>query len=236
MSFSEKNILIVGGGSSISKDIVRLFSDQGARIMVTLNKNSPEYLSKGTVKLASLDITNYQSMDKFCSDSLAAFGGIDILIFLTGFLPGKTLEDYDDEILETVMKINFTGQASFLKRILPNLRNGASILIMSSISGERGSYDPIYAAAKAAQIGFVKSLASWLSPNIRINAVAPALIENSSMFNAMSNDRREFHRAQTPTGKLITTSELAAIIVNLCEPAWSKLNGQVISVNGGSYV
>ena len=69
---------------------------------------------------------------------------------------------------------------------MPKLKVKASIIFLSSISGQRGSYDPIYSASKAAQIGFIKSLALWEGSKLRINGVAPSLIDNSSMFKSMS--------------------------------------------------
>jgi NAD(P)-dependent dehydrogenase (short-subunit alcohol dehydrogenase family) len=235
MSFAGKKVLIVGGGSSISEDIVNIFLAKGADLMLTINNHNPAYLDKNRIKTARLDLTSFKSMDKFCSESLSIFGDIDIVIFLAGVLPGKALADYEDQLMETVMRVNFTGQASFLKRILPHLKPGASVILMSSISGERGSFDPIYAASKAAQIGFVKSLASWLAPKIRINAISPSLIDESSMFHDMDINRREFHKQQSPTKKLISKPELAKIIINLCEPSSSEINGQVVSVYGGLY-
>jgi 3-oxoacyl-[acyl-carrier protein] reductase len=108
--------------------------------------------------------------------------------------------------------------------------------MVSSISGERGSFDPMYAASKAALIGFVKSLATWLAPGVRTNALAPALIAGSRMHDDMAPERREHHRSATPTGRLTTPQEVAAVLFNLCEPAWSNLNGQVIRINGGAHV
>ena len=108
--------------------------------------------------------------------------------------------------------------------------------MLSSISGDRGSFDPIYAASKAALMAFVKSLAVWHAPGLRVNALAPALIDHSPMFEAMTPERRAHHLATTPTQRLTTPNEVADVIVNLCEPAWANLNGQVIRLNGGAHV
>ena len=162
--------------------------------------------------------------------------GIGLHVVAAGILPGKALRDYSDQMMHEVMQTNFTGQASLIQRLLPTLLDDAHVLMMSSISGERGSFDPIYAASKAAQIAFVKSMASWLAPKVRFNAIAPALIEGSTMFDAMAPERRAYHRDQSPTKRLTSTSELAGVIVDLCGPAWRNLNGQVIRINGGVHV
>jgi len=123
-----------------------------------------------------------------------------------------------------------------LRRLLPHFSPGGHVIFVSSISGERGSFDPIYAASKAAQIAFIKSLATWLAPTLRVNAIAPALIADSSMFRSMAPERRQHHVSQTPTKRLTTKEEIAGVIVSLCEPAWDNLNGQVIRINGGTHV
>ena len=61
------------------------------------------------------------------------------------------MDDYADEDIERVMTINFSGQAKLLKKIMSLLTQQASILMYSSISGQRGSYDLIYAASKGAK-------------------------------------------------------------------------------------
>ena len=104
---------------------------------------------------------------------------------------------------------------------------------MSSVAGDRGSYDPIYAASKSAQNAFVKSLATGLAPAVRVNAIAPALISDSHMFQMMEPERRQYHLSQTPTDRLTTKEEIAGVIFDLCGPAWSNLNGQIIRLNGG---
>lgn len=175
-------------------------------------------------------------MDSVVRESVVNFGAIDVALFLSGILPGKPLKDYDDELVQEVMNINFIGQVAFLRRLMPHLSKGASILFVSSIAGDRGSYDPIYAASKAAQNALVKSLATWLAPGIRVNAIAPALISDSRMFQMMEPERRQHHLSQTPTNKLTTKEEVASVIFDLCGPAWSNLNGQVIGLNGGVYV
>jgi 3-oxoacyl-[acyl-carrier protein] reductase len=161
---------------------------------------------------------------------------IDIVFFLSAILPGKSLEEYDLSLMEKVMTVNFTGQAMLLKKLIPHLSKDSQIIIMSSISADRGSYDPMYSASKAAQHGFVKSLALQLAPNTRINIISPGLVDESSMFNDMQSQTREKHLLNTPMKRLTTKKEIVGIMINLCDPAWANVTGQVIRVNGGAYV
>lgn len=134
------------------------------------------------------------------------------------------------------MSINFSGQAKVLLRLLPLFTSRSCVLMCSSISAHRGSYDPIYAASKGALLSLVKSLATSLPPGARINAIAPGLIQDSTMFEAMSPERQEHHRNQVPSKQLLRKQDLAEIIFDLCQDHWAHLNGACIDLNGGQHV
>lgn len=236
MSLHNKRALVVGAASSIGQTVIDGFALRGASVLATVHQRNLGSPNRPGVTQAEANLLDPASLDHFCNEVMAAFGKLDIVVFLSGLLPGCNLANYDDALMHQVMGVNFTGQAALLRRLLPYLSDGAVVLMMSSISAERGSFDPIYAAAKAAQIGFVKSLATWLAPKVRFNAIAPGLIEDSTMFNDMAPDRHVHHLKQTPTGRLTTNDDVAGVIFDLCEPAWSNVNGQVIRINGGAYV
>ena len=134
------------------------------------------------------------------------------------------------------MNINFSSQAVILQEILSLIHSKSKIIMFSSISGQKGSFDPIYAASKGAVLSFVKSMVSQIPKGATINAIAPSLIEESSMYFAMKKNRRDFHRSQTQTGQLLKTDDLSNIIYDLCKPHWNHLNGSCIDINGGQYV
>lgn len=236
MSLSRKKFLIIGAATSIGQAVTNNLLSQGASVLATVYKKKPILLNQAGVTLAEVNLLDLDSLERFCKTSVADFGKIDVAIFLSGILPGKNLASYDDNLMHQVMTVNFTGQAALLRNLLPHFAENSLVLMVSSISAERGSFDPIYAAAKAAQIGLIKSLATWLAPRIRCNAIAPSLIEDSTMFNDMEPARRAYHLSQTPTARLTTKEDVAGVIIGLCQPEWSNVNGQVIRVNGGSHV
>lgn len=232
---SPRRVLVVGASASFGCELVTRFVAQGAQVLATTRSgrltDAPE-----AARVEALDLLDSASLDRLADSVVPSFGALDVAVFLAGILPGKPLAAYDDALMDDVMRSNFTAQAALLRRLLPRFNHGAQVWMLSSISGDRGSFDPVYAASKAALVAFVKSLATWLAPALRVNALAPALIEDSAMFEAMTPERRAHHLATTPTGRLTTPAEIAAVIVNLCEPAWANLNGQVIRLNGGAHV
>tara|TARA_B100001250_G_scaffold250727_1_gene215511 strand:+ start:554 stop:1261 length:708 start_codon:yes stop_codon:yes gene_type:complete len=235
MKKNSRNVIIVGASSSIGDAIVKNFYKNGDNIIATFNKNKPdsEYPS---VNYEKLDLGSKSSIKNFAKSKIEGLGRIDIIILLPSILPGKSLDEYDNNLIDEVININFTSQVLLFKYLFNSLNKKSNILFISSISSMRGSYDPIYAASKSAINGFVKSLAKWAAPHSRVNAIAPSLIKNSSMYFEMDPDRREIHISESPSKNLISIDHLADIIFELCDSKWSNLNGQIINVNGGSYV
>lgn len=226
---------MVGAAASFGPALVRGFLDKGDRVLASTRGGQPA-VADPAVGWVPLDLLQPASFGRVVSEEVTAFGLLDVVVMTPGVLPGRSLSDYDDDLMAEVMQANLLSQASLLRRLLPHLRHGAQVWFVSSISADRGSYDPIYAASKAGINALVKSLATWLAPGLRVNAIAPALIEGSAMYEAMSPERRAHHLNTTPTRRLTTPAEVAEVILSLCEPAWSNLNGQVIRLNGGAHV
>jgi 3-oxoacyl-[acyl-carrier protein] reductase len=232
---NNKNILLIGASSNVGIEIIDAFLKTGASVIATYC-NQPIGIDNDKFTSIKLDLLSCESRTRFVDILEEGECSIHMVIFLAGILPGTSLEEYKENDISRVMDVNFTSQVSLLKRLLPMLTVGSQILMMSSISAERGSYDPVYAASKGAIISFVKSLASWLAPKTRVNALAPSLIEGTSMFNEMKLERREYHRQQSPMKKFISAKDLARIVVDISNPHWSHLNGAVLRLNGGMYV
>lgn len=236
MNYRSRNVLIIGSGSGLGQEIVEKFSNNNDHVLGTLHINNLNLKFADNISYLELDLEKISSFDEYRDSIQLKLTLIDVVIFVSGILPGKNISDYNDLLINKVMSVNFIGQAALMQRIIPLMSFNSVVIFISSISAERGSYDAIYAASKAAQIGFVKSLATWYSPKIRFNIITPGLIEDTKMYDDMSLERRKFHISQTPTGRLNSKVEIANIIYNLCESFWSNINGQVIRINGGSYV
>lgn len=231
----EANIIIVGASSSIGSAIISKFRSPSTRIIATYHSKQ-NIIHEENVYNLKLDLKKNKSIENFIKEVHSIVSHIDTVIFLAGILPGKNLKEYNLSDMEKVIAINFTGQAKVIKGLLPLLDSDSQIIMISSISAQSGSYDPIYAASKGAILSFVKSLALWLSPGIRINAIAPGLIKDSTMYQSMDPSRREFHRLKTPNSQFLTMTDLADIIFDLSGHHWAHLNGACININGGEYV
>jgi 3-oxoacyl-[acyl-carrier protein] reductase len=230
-----KNIVIVGSSSSIGGAILTRFRSATTRVVATYFSNN-RISSEENVHPVFLDLTNDESIKSFANELGKLMTHIDTAIFLSGILPGKSLEQYEPVEIDKVMAVNFTGQAKVIIQLLSFFKAGSQIILLSSISAQKGSYDAIYSASKGAILSFVKSLASSLSPGIRINAIAPGLIKDSTMFQNMAAERRDFHLSQIPSKQFLQITDLADIIFDLSQDHWAHLNGACIDLNGGQYV
>lgn len=227
----KKHIVVIGGSSSFGKVLISSLEKLNYDITSTFNKNKPVIFSK-KVKYEYLDITSKISQDNFATN----LDSIDVLILLPSILPGLQLSQYDDDLADLVISINFTYQANLVRRLLSKLTGDSQILIMSSISGQKGSFDPLYAASKSALFGFGKSIAIWLAPRTRTNIIAPSLIADSSMHDKIDLETRKSHLNMSPVKRLLTSEELALVVIDLLKPNWRHLNGAVIGLNGGIYL
>jgi len=235
MSDQAINVLIVGASSSIGESIAQKFSGDHYNQLLTCRGELP-YKPLANAEVIQLDLCDVKSITRFADGIERKKLKIDICIVLAGILPGKNLVDYSDDMIDAVFCANISGHAKLIRDLLPAFSRGGQIIMMSSISGERGSFDPIYAASKGAVISFVKSLATWLAPDIRVNAIAPSLIDGSLMFDEMNHDRQQYHVQNNPMKSLVNKQDLASVIYDLTMPHWRHLNGVILRVNGGQYI
>lgn len=231
-----KTIIVLGGSSSIGKSICNEFNTQDNRVISTyFSKKDLLNNSKNTESIC-LNLNDNESIIDFSKKLVSEKISIDILVSLAGILPGKNLLEYSFEEIDEVLSVNFIGQAKLIRNILPLLTNKSKLLLFSSISAQKGSFDPIYSASKGAILSFIKSLLPIIPEGATINAIAPGLIQDSTMFKDMTKDRQEFHKKQIFSGNLLDKDDLAKIIFDLCQDHWGHLNGACIDLNGGQYL
>lgn len=232
---NNKTALIIGGSSSLGISIINKFIEDGFKVLSTYCNSELSNTLNNQINL-KLDLNDDKSIFEFADLKEIKNTKIDVLIFISAILPGKSIQEYTFNEIDNVISINFSGIAKVFKVLKNNLIYKSKVIFISSISAERGSYDPIYAASKGALISFMKSISLWSEGKILSNAISPGLIEGSTMFNQMIESRREFHIKNTPSGKLTSINDLSKIIFDITKSNWDNLNGQVISINGGSYV
>ena len=191
--------LIVGGSSSIGPATIARFAAGCRGVLATYRSARPSAMP-ANVQLVACDFLIPGDRARLVETVAATGAGLDAVIVLAGDILGKNLEATTDADMAHLSAVNLNGPAALLRDLLACINAGARVLLVSSIAGERGSYDPLYAATKGALIPFAKSLATWHGARMTVTVVAPGPIEESKMLADMSPERVEHHRKASPIG------------------------------------
>jgi len=226
----KKKVLIVGGSSKVGKNLINTLDKKSYQIYSTFNNNMIKGKKYKHIKQIEINLNN---------DMHASFHKLkinyDIIVLLPGVLLGKSLSEYNSKNIISNFNINFTSQTILLNKILKKQKKNCLIIFISSISARRGSYDPIYAAAKGAMISFSKSLSLWLSPKIKCLTLCPGLIKDTNMYKSFTAKRLNNLKKQTPNKEFLNSKDLSKIICDIIQPHWRHANGAIIDINGGLY-
>jgi 3-oxoacyl-[acyl-carrier protein] reductase len=229
LKFRGKVAVVTGGSRGIGQATVELLAGMGARVVV--NYISDEGAANALVKAVQekggeaasfkADVANLAEAQQLIQFTIKHFGGLDILICCAGIWEGAPIEEMPEQLWDRTMEINLKGTWTVCHAAVPFMKEKRTgkIVIVSSTAGQRGEpgYSN-YAASKAGQIAFVKSLAAELGPSgINVNAVAPGWVETDMTASALGDEEQRKRVAETiPVGAIATPAEIAGPIVFLC--------------------
>jgi 3-oxoacyl-[acyl-carrier protein] reductase len=196
--------------------------------------------SPDAVLAIAADLATTAGVERVVEQTVAAFGGLDILVNNVGFARGATITDTTDaEWAEALDQTLFPAiRASRLAVPHMRRRGGGAIIMIASIYGREAGGRMTYNAVKAAEISLAKALSHQLAKdNIRVNSVAPGSI----LFPGGSWDRRqkddpsgiaEFVRRELPFGRFGRPEEVGAVVAFLASPRASWISGSSVPVDG----
>jgi NAD(P)-dependent dehydrogenase (short-subunit alcohol dehydrogenase family) len=245
-----KVCIITGGAGSIGLASASLLLQEGARVMLvgrneenlfraakTLNAR-PDFL--GTIKA---NVADTQETQKYINQTVARWGKIDVLFSHAGISGAiKPITEYPEEVFDAVMAINIRGSFLACKYGLPQMNDGGSIIITSSIMGVTA--DPgvcAYVTSKHALIGLMRTVAKEAAPRkIRVNVVAPGPVDNSfqskiedRLTEIVGEDGTEFLNRVIPLGRHGRAEEIARLVLFLASDQGSFSTGSVFMADGG---
>jgi len=236
---SNLTAVITGGASGIGAAIATKLQGLGANIAV-LDIN-PANLPDGQLGF-TCDVANDDSVKAAIDGTVAAFGGIDIVINNAGIGAQGTIEANGDAEWARVWDINVVGMVRVSRAALPHLRNSAHAAIVntSSIAATAGLPErALYSATKGAVLSLTQAMAAdHLREGIRVNAVNPGTADTPWVGRLLDSApdpvaERAALNARQPHGRLVDPHEVAAAVAYLASPTAGSTTGTSIAVDGG---
>lgn len=240
-----KTALVTGGGSGIGLAAARALRQAGATVVTAgrseqraadFRKDYADVFDKVYVA----DAADIPATTRFVEAVGADYGGIDVIFANAGFgqpapLGQITEESFDAQFSVNVKSVIFTVQAA-----LPFLREGASIILNSSVANQLGFANfSVYAATKGAVRTLGKIMAAELvGRGVRVNVVSPGPVD-TNFFSAAGLSDEQIQAAgaqilqQVPMGRFARAEEIGAYVAFLAGPGSSYMTGTEVEVDGG---
>jgi NAD(P)-dependent dehydrogenase (short-subunit alcohol dehydrogenase family) len=243
-----KVCIITGGAGSVGSATARLFLAEGARLMLV--DRSAEDLGRVAAALDhphvatfAADVTRAEQVAGYVAATVKRFGAIDVMFSNAGnFGTVAPIAEYPEDVFDAVYAVHVRGAFLAAKYAVPQMKDGGSIVITSSVAAVRG--DPgvyAYITAKHAQVGLMRCLAKELAPRgIRVNTIHPGPIDNAFQLNvekgltqAIGRDGTEFFNDIIPMHRHGTADEIARSVLFLASDQSSFTTGAMLMSDGG---
>jgi ketoreductase RED2 len=237
--FAGQTVLVTGSSSGIGAATARLFASVGATVVV----NSSTSTEAGLAVAAELPDASYIQADvadesqarRLIDQIVERHGGLDVLVNNAGttqVISHGDLEAASPDVWRQIFDVNVFGTWQVTVAAVEHLRTSGrgQVVNVSSVAGERptGSSIP-YACSKAAVSHMTRLLANTLGPAVRVNAVAPGLVDTP--WTQEWTFVREFVTAQAPLQRTATPEDVAEVILGLARARY--VTGEVVLVDGG---
>lgn len=219
--------LIVGGSSGIGKTIAENMKSKG-KVYSTYHKH--EVSSPEGIDYISYDATDDQPLDLDVDQ-------LDGLVYCPGTINLKPFHRLTNKDFIQDFEINLLGAVRVIQQFLPQLKksDNASVVLFSTVAVQQGmSFHSSVAASKGAVEGLTRSLAAELAPKIRVNAIAPSIVNTPLAERLLNNDEKiKASEKRHPLHKIGHPEYIAAMAEFLLSDQSSWITGQIMKVDGG---
>jgi len=237
-----KLALVTGGSGGIGAAICHKLAKSGYRIVFTFNSNQ----SAAEQVLDSLEGTGHAMYQLNVEDSAAISSlavqvqetsqSLDLLVNCAGmtkFVPHSDLNSLNDELFDKIFRVNVRAPFAMVREFEPALRNANGCVVnITSIAAQTAMGSNVaYCASKSAIENMTRSLARALSPDIRVLAVAPGLVD-TEFVKGLDDEWRDAQEQSTPLKRLANDEEVANAVFAAAE-LLTFSTGNTIAVDGG---
>ena len=243
--FEGKVAIVTGASRGIGRAIAVDLARNGASVALAGRDESALAQTEEAIRNARADaqtlvvtgdVAEPASVEAMVAKTMEQFGRIDFAVANAGQSVDALLLRLKADVIEQMLSVNLKSAfylCGAVAKPMMKQRSG-SIVLMASIVGLMGNAgQAAYSASKAGLLGLTKSLAKELgSRNIRVNAVAPGLIE-TAMTEKMPDQARDYLLAQTALGRAGRPEDVSGAVTFLCSEAAAFITGQTLVVDGG---
>ncbi|TDL80042.1 SDR family NAD(P)-dependent oxidoreductase [Peribacillus frigoritolerans] len=247
MRLAGKVAVVTGGAGGIGKATAMLFAEQGAKVVIgdsnseAGEKTAHEIREKNLPCLfVKTDVTDSADVQALMKTAAAEYGGLDILFNNAGVSNQSVkIGDMETEEWDRVVDINLKGVFLGIKHAVPFMQQsgGGSIINTSSVLGMKGKKRMApYNASKAGVIALTKNAAlDYGKENIRVNAIAPGVIDTSIIDEWRNDDRRwEIYTKSNALARIGQPEEIAKAVLFLASDDASYVTAATLLVDGGT--
>ncbi|RYF93638.1 MAG: SDR family oxidoreductase [Caulobacteraceae bacterium] len=237
LDFTGKRVLVVGGSSGIGNGIAHGFRERGAKVAVWGTRPHGDYKAEDGSDLEGL---TFQQVDASDNDAVAGapspFDGLDVLVLAQGTVLYRKGE-FEMEGFRKVVSVNLDSLMACSMRFFEDLKASAgSIITISSTAAFHATRgNPAYTASKAGAVALTRTLAqSWARDGVRVNGVAPGLVDTKLTKVTTENPERLAGALRgIPMGRLGLPVDMAGPVMFLASPLAAYVTGQTLIVDGG---
>ena len=238
LDFSGRTVLVVGGSSGIGNGIARAFLDNGAEVHVWGTRASAaDYSAAEGSDLSGLRYAQVDVGDRGAVEAhRPSFQRLDVLVLCQGIVIYKRGE-FEGGGFRKVIEVNLNSLMDCSLKFFDMLKasKGALITVSSTAAFHSTKGNPAYNASKAGAVGLTRTLGeAWAGEGIRVNGIAPGLVDTKLTKVTTNNpDRLKATLQSIPAGRLGLPSDMAGVALFLASPLSAYVYGQTIPVDGG---
>jgi len=233
LSLEGRVALVTGASGGIGSAVVRLLLAAGARVV---GVDLPGKRGVEQADTMACDVSDAASVEELFGELRREYDRLDILVHCAGITRDGVLWKMDDSAWSDVLRVNLDSAFLFLRKTVPVMRanGGGTIVLVSSINAERGTFGQAnYAASKAGLIGLGRSAARETGRfGIRVNVVSPGHID-TAMTAALPDKYKAEAVQQSALGGMGRPEDVAQAVLFLVSPMSGHVTGQVLRVDGG---
>lgn len=239
-----RTALVTGASRGIGRATARALAAAGARVIVHYGNARSEADSLvaeiraagGKADAVGADLAAADGPHKLVSQLRNLTKRLDIVVASAGVATAAAIEDQTVEEFDRMFAVNVRAPFFLVQQLLPLLGEGASVVLLSSLAA-RASVGllPAYAATKGAVSTLVKHFAALLGPRgIRVNAVAPGVIDTDMSKFARSEEGRRFTLGMQAMQRIGQPDDVADVVTFIASDGARWITGETIEASGGS--